>query len=169
MRGPTGAAEPGSRVGEGASAGQTGLITGLALEEAPGNLLLGLGGCMQLCLLQMELGDGCGDGCWIQGSLLPRGKWGEKQPIPSIGKDPACEGIATMLTLATIESGVERRLRHVAVHLELVSARSTPFAISNNTTREPNFGAPVWHVGLGQESWRAEVEFLTTQNRKSGA
>ena len=76
--------------------------------------------------------------------------------------DPACDGIATMLTLATIESGVERRLRHVSVHLELVSARSTTFAFSNNTTRDPNFGAPVWHVGLGQESWRAEVEFLTT-------
>ena len=77
--------------------------------------------------------------------------------------DPACDGIAAMLTLATIESGVERRLRHVSVHLELVSARSTAPATSNNTTREPNFGASVWHLGLGQESWRTEVEFLTTQ------
>ena len=49
----------GSRQGEGASAGQTGLITGLALNTAPGNLLLGLGQCLQLCLLQMECGEGC--------------------------------------------------------------------------------------------------------------
>ena len=91
MRGPAGTAEPGSREGEGSGVGQTGLITGLALDAAPGNLLLGLGGCLQLILLrlsllQMELGDGCGDGCWIQGSLLPRGKWCEEQPIPSMGK-----------------------------------------------------------------------------------
>ena len=114
MRSSAGAAEPGSRVGEGAGAGQTGLITGLALNTAPGNLLLGLGQCLQLSLLQlsllqMKLGDGFGDGCWVQGSLLPRGKWGEKQPIPSMGKAFARADGEIALQQAGVPGGGSKR------------------------------------------------------------
>ena len=66
MRGPAGTAEPGSREGEGSGAGQTGLITGLALDAAPGNLLLGLGGCLRLILLRLSLLQmECGEGCYV--------------------------------------------------------------------------------------------------------